>query len=148
MTDRLTIAEFFSALKDQEKKPYIDNAESRKAVEWNVKSFAKFYPIKDRWPILDLESAYESYLNNRHDLKSLVSTYGYNGIINLDGYDERYSIEEWFGDFTIQYKLKDTPSIRERMRKIPCSGDKWRAPDIDEAYQKSLSLFFFIKKII
>ncbi len=149
MTNRLTIDEFFTALKLQNKSPCIDTVESRQAVERKVTSLTKYYPIKDRWPVLDLESAYESYLNNRTDLMRLVNEYGYSGVVNLEGYDERYTIDEWFGDFLIQYKLKDTSDVRTKMIKELSNDEKWNAGDLYQAYQKAVrfSLINLIKDI-
>lgn len=140
MTDRLNIEEFFAALKVQGKKPFIDTSEARQQVYENVKSLTIYYPIQDRWPVLDLESAYESYLNHRPDLATLVRIYGYKGVVNLDGFDEKYTMHEWFGDFIVQYGLKDTFSIRKQMlEKLP-AGSKWEASDLYEAYEKSTKL--------
>ena len=137
MTDRLTVDEFFSVLLSQDRQPRIDTPESREKVLEHVRSLGRHYAVQDRWPILDLESAYERYLNNRSDLAVLVRKYGYRGVINLRGFDETYSMDEWFVDFTAQYRLNDSIDVREKMYRLLPPGGKWPAARLNQAYESA-----------
>lgn len=137
MADRLTVPEFFAALRSQGVQPLIDTPEVRKRVLANVQSLTAHYPIKDRWPVLDLESSYERILNNSPALLNFVTSYCYRGFIKLHGFDETYSMDEWFGDFTVEYRLNDTSEIRMRMQAVLGPGNSWPASGLYQAYQEA-----------
>lgn len=131
MVDRLTVDEFFDAMRRQMITPLVDTPTARRAVAGNVRALCSGYKIRDRWPVLDLESAYEGYLNAQDNLLELHSA-GYRGTINLRGYDDHYDLDEWFGDFTTQWLLIDTPSVRRRMLSLLGPGSRWRSPQLYE----------------
>ncbi|WP_152038211.1 hypothetical protein [Paraburkholderia hospita] len=64
-----------------------------------MRALCASYPIQERRPVLDLESAYQHALNELPDVQDLVRD-GYTGTVNLRGYDDTYTMDEWFGDFT------------------------------------------------
>ena len=63
MVDRLTVDEFFDALHEQRVYPLLDTPQARKVVQAIARAYGSEYSIKDRWPVLDLESAYEGHIN-------------------------------------------------------------------------------------
>jgi hypothetical protein len=134
MATRLTVDEFFDALHAQGIQPLIDTPASREVVTVLVKQLCTHYPIQGRWPVLDLETAYEGMLNSRSDLLDLWKQ-GYKGTINLSGYDQTYSLDEWFDDFRRAYKLEDTTRVRATMQgKLP-PGTSWAASSLYQAYK-------------
>src|SRR5258708_5442589 len=109
MADRLTVQEFFDALRAQKISPLVDTAAVRAGVDSRGRARCASYPIQERWPVLDLEIAYQQTLNELPDVQDLVRD-GYPGTINLRGYDDTYTMAEWFGDFAGQWVLNDTPT--------------------------------------
>src|SRR3989304_5539730 len=87
MVDRLTVDEFFDAMREQHVYPLIDTPTARRVVQAVVRAYGADYPIKDRWPVLDLESAYEGHVNAHENLLEFHKN-GYNGTIHLQGFDD------------------------------------------------------------
>jgi hypothetical protein len=92
MADRLTIQEFFEAPREQEISPLVDTAAVRAGVDEWVRALSASYPIQERWPVLDLESAYQQVLNELPNVLDLVRE-GYTGTVNLRGYDNTYTMD-------------------------------------------------------
>jgi hypothetical protein len=111
MADRLTVQQFFDALRAQKISPLVDTPAVRASVDARLRAFRASYPIQERWPVLDLESAYQQTLNELPDVQDLVRD-GYTGTVNLRGYDDTCTMDEWFGDFVARWVLNDTPHIR------------------------------------
>lgn len=137
MVDRLTIDEFFNALHAQGIYPLIDTPDARKVVNAVVRAYGANYPIKDRWPVLDLESAYEGHVNAQSKLSEFCRN-GYKGTINLHGFDDTYSMDEWFDDFRIQWRLIDTPAVRRKMLECMPQGPRWESPVLYAAHETSV----------
>ncbi|NPT54591.1 hypothetical protein [Paraburkholderia elongata] len=129
MADRLTVQEFFDALQAQKISPLVDTPAVRASVDARVRALCAGYPIQERWPVLDLESAYQQTLNELSDVLDLVRD-GYTGTVNLRGYDDTYTMDEWFGDFTGQWVLNDTPHIRATMLEQLPAGRTWKSPQL------------------
>ncbi|MEW9584700.1 hypothetical protein [Paraburkholderia sp. DGU8] len=64
MADRLTVQQFLDALRAQSITPLVDTPAVRASVDNRARVFCVGYPIQDRWPVLDLEAAYEQTLND------------------------------------------------------------------------------------
>jgi len=137
MVARLTVDQFFDALCDHRAYPLIDTPRVRDIVGKNVRALCADYPIKDRWPLLDLESAYVAYLNAQPDIV-VWHRNGYIGTIRIRNFDETYTLDEWFGDFTRQWNLKDTDGIRAAMLALLPPGRAWRSPVIFAAHKKAV----------
>lgn len=86
---RVTIQEFFDALREQKISPLVDTQAVRAGVDARVRALCVSYPIPGRWPVLDLESAYQQTLNELPNVPDLVSD-GYRRTVNLRGYDNIY----------------------------------------------------------
>jgi hypothetical protein len=136
MADRLTVQEFFDALRAQKITPLVDTPEARASVDARVRAFCASYPIQERWPVLDLESAYQQTLNELPDVQDLVRD-GYTGTVNLRGYDDTYTMDEWFGDFAEQWALNDVPHIRATMHEQLPAGRTWKSSELWDAYKKA-----------
>lgn len=136
MVDRLTIEEFFDAMHSQGVYPLLDTDRVRKAVQAMVRVYCADYPIKDRWPVLDLESAYEGHVNAQPDLIDFHRN-GYNGVIHLRGFDETYRLDEWFDDFRIVWRLIDTHEVRTKMASKLPPGTKWKSPVLYAAHDQA-----------
>jgi hypothetical protein len=134
MADRLTIEEFFEALNAQKITPLVDTPEVKASVSSRVRVLCAGYAIQDRWPILDLETAYEQTLNELPNVLDL-SRAGYRGTIKLRDFDESYSLDEWFGDFAQQWSLTDSPHIRNAMLHSLPPGETWKSPALWKAYR-------------
>lgn len=134
MADRLTVDEFFEALRAQGLYPLIDTPRARKVVEAVVRAYGAHYPIQGRWPVLDLESAYEGHLNTQPELAEFCRQ-GYSGRITLRGFDDTYSLDEWFADFRIPWGLVDTPRVRHEMLGRLPPGPQWKSPLLCAAYE-------------
>ncbi|AUT76507.1 hypothetical protein [Paraburkholderia hospita] len=93
MADRLTVQEFFDALRAQKISPLIDTPAVRVSVDTRVRALCASYPIQEHWPVLDLESAYQQALNELPNVQDLVRD-GYTGTVNLRGYDGTYTMDE------------------------------------------------------
>jgi hypothetical protein len=76
------------------------------------------------WPVLDLESAYQQTLDELPDVLDPVSD-GYRGTVNLQGYDNTYTMDEWFGDFAEQWALNDMLHIRAAMLELLPTTTTW-----------------------
>jgi hypothetical protein len=137
MVDRLTVDEFFEALRSQNVYPLVDTPSTRKIVQAVAKAYGSEYPIKDRWPVLDLESAYEGHLNAHANLLEFHKN-GYSGTINLRGFDDQYTLDEWFDDFRSRWSLVDTSSTRQKMLAALPVGKKWQSPQLYEAHNAAL----------
>jgi hypothetical protein len=135
MTTRLTVDQFFDAIRERGVYPLVDTAEARAIVQRNVKALCSEYPIKDRWPVLDLESAYEAFLNAQPNLLEWHRN-GYRGTIRAGDFDDTYTLDEWFGDFTRQWSLRDTPDVRAAMLALLPRGGTWRSPELYAAHKK------------
>lgn len=57
--------------------------------------------------------------------------------MNLRGYDETYTLDEWFDDFRIEYKLVDTPEIRAKILMHLSPKSSWEPRDIYQANKKA-----------
>lgn len=134
MVARLTVDEFFDALHNKQVYPLVDTPKVRMIVEKTVRAICADYPVKDRWPVLDLESAYESYLNAQPTLVDWHQN-GYKGTVQAGSFDDRYTLDEWFGDFTKQWNLKDTSEVRAVMLARLPDGVTWRSPDLYSAHE-------------
>jgi hypothetical protein len=87
--------------------------------------------------VLDLESAYQQTLNELPNVLDLVSD-GYTGTVNLQGYDNTYTMDEWFGDFAEQWSLNDIPHIRAAMLELlPLGSSTWPSPKLWDAYRNA-----------
>ncbi|AXF05550.1 hypothetical protein [Paraburkholderia hospita] len=106
------------------------------SVDTRVRALCASYPIQERWPVLDLESAYQQALNELPNVHDLVRD-GYTGTVNLRGYDDTYTMDEWFGDFAGQWVLNDTPHIRATMLEQLSAGRTWKSPELWDAYKKT-----------
>ncbi|EUC12462.1 hypothetical protein [Paraburkholderia hospita] len=137
MADRLTVQEFFDALRAQKISSLIDTPAMRVSVDRRVRALCASYPIQERWPVLDLESAYQQALNELPNVQDLVRD-GYTGTVNLRGYDGTYTMDEWFGDFAGQWVLNDTPHIRATMLEQLSAGRTWKSPELWDAYKKAI----------
>ena len=62
---------------------------------------------------------------------------GYTGTVNPRGYDDTYTMDEWFGDFAGQWVLNDTPHIRATMLEQLSAGRAWKSPELWNAYKKA-----------
>ena len=136
MADRLTVEEFFDVMRVQQIYPLLDTKPVREIVERNVRALCPGYPIKNRWPVLDLESAYEGYLNGQPELVRWHKN-GYSGTVNIKGFDNTYEIDEWFNDFRIQWSLVDTPSVQRKMIGLLPTGSKWSSPALYKAHKEA-----------
>jgi hypothetical protein len=136
MADRLTVQEFFEALCEQKISPLVDTPAVRASVDARVRALCASYPVQERWPVLDLESAYQQTLNELPNVQDLVSD-GYTGTVNLRGYDNTYTMDEWFGDFAGQWVLNDTPPVRATMLEQLPAGRTWKSPELWDAYKKA-----------
>jgi hypothetical protein len=94
MADRLTVQQFFEALRAQNITPLVDTPAVRASVDSRVRVLCVDYPIQDRWPVLDLETAYEQTLNDLPNLLDLARD-GYLGTVKLRDFDETYAMDEW-----------------------------------------------------
>ncbi len=137
MVTRLTIDEFFEALKKRRAYPLVDTPRTREIVGKTVRALCADYPIKDRWPVLDLESAYEGYLNAQPEIVKWHEG-GYNGTVRAGSFDEKYTLDEWFGDFTKQWQLKNTSEVRNAMLKALPDESSWRSPDLYKAHKEAV----------
>ena len=135
--DRLTVQEFFEALGEQKISPLVDTPAVRSRVDTRVRALCASYPIQRRWPVLDLECAYQQVLNELPNVLDLVSD-GYTGTVNLRGYNSTYTMDEWFGDFAEQWALNDTPHIRAAMLELLPAATTWPSHTLWQAY-KNLS---------
>jgi hypothetical protein len=86
MAGRMTVQEVSEALRAQKINPLVDTQAVRASVDVRVRALCASYPIQERCPVLDLESAYQRTLNELLNVPDLVSD-GYTGIVNLRGYD-------------------------------------------------------------
>jgi hypothetical protein len=86
--------------------------------------------------VLDLESAYQQTLNELPNVLDLVRA-GYTGTVNLRGYDDSYTMDEWFGDFAEQWALNDTPPIRATMLELLPPASTWQSPRLWDAYKSA-----------
>jgi hypothetical protein len=136
MADRLTVQEFFEALREQKISPLVDTPAVRTSVDAQVRALCASYPIQERWPVLDLESAYQQTLNELPNVLDLVRD-GYTGTVNLRGYDDTYTMDEWFGDFAEQWVLRDTPHVRATMLELLPAASTWQSPRLWEAYKNA-----------
>jgi hypothetical protein len=136
MADRLTVQEFFEALREQKISPLVDTPAVRASVDARVRALCASYPIQERWPVLDLESAYQQTLNELPNVQDLVID-GYSGTVNLRGYDDTYTMDEWFGDFAGQWVLNDTPLIRATMLEQLTAGRTWKSPQLWAVYKNA-----------
>ncbi|MPW22404.1 hypothetical protein GCT13_37655 [Paraburkholderia sp. CNPSo 3157] len=136
MADRLTVQEFFAALREQKINPRVDTPAVRASVDARVRALCASYPIQERWPVLDLESAYQQTLNELPNVMDLVRD-GYTGTVNLRGYDDTYTMDEWFGDFAEQWALCDAPHIRAAMLELLPRASTWPSPRLWEAYKNA-----------
>ena len=134
MADRLTVQEFFEALGEQKISPLVDTPAVRAGVDTRVRALCASYPIQRRWPVLDLECAYQQVLNELPNVLDLVSD-GYTGTVNLRGYDGTYTMDEWFGDFAEQWALNDMPHIRAAMLELLPPTTTWLSPTLWQAYK-------------
>jgi hypothetical protein len=137
MVDRLTVDEFFDALRDQRVYPLVDTPTARKVVQAVARAYGSDYPIKDRWPVLDLESAYEGHVNAHVNLIEFHKN-GYSGTVSLRGFDERYTLDEWFDDFRSQWALVDDQHTRQKMLRLLPTGDKWLSSELYGAHENSV----------
>ena len=138
MVTRITVDEFFAAMKKAGAYPLLDTPDVRTAVEKNVRALCAEYPIKDRWPVLDLESAYEGYLNAQPPLFEWHKN-GYDGTVHAGPRDSKYALDEWFGDFSVQWQLKNTPEVRAKMLELLSRGEAWLSPELYAAHKKAVS---------
>ena len=136
MADRLTVQEFFDALRAQKISPLVDTPAVRASVDARVRALCASYPIQERWPVLDLESAYQQTLNELPNVEDLVRD-GYTGTINLHGFDDTYTMDEWFGDFGGQWVLNDTPHVRATMLELLPPASTWLSPTLWLAYKNA-----------
>lgn len=134
MAARISLDEFFEGLRAQGGYPVIDSVEVREAMLRKLDHIARHYPNKSSWPVADIELAYEQYLNNSQDLAKYVREFSYLGTVNLRGYDETYSMNEWFDDFRIEYKLVDTPEVRKQMLFYLPGGETWPPSKLYQAH--------------
>jgi hypothetical protein len=134
MADRLTVQEFFEALRAQKIRPLVDTQAVRVSIDARVRVLCASYPIQGRWPVLDLESAYQQTLNELPNVLDLVRD-GYRGTVNLQGYDNTYTMDEWFGDFAEQWALNDMPHIRAAMLELLPPTATWLSPTLWLAYK-------------
>ena len=137
MVARLTVDEFFTAMREQGVYPLVDTLTARKVVHAVARAYGSEYPIKDRWPILDLESAYEGHLNGHADIIEFHRN-GYSGTVNLRGFDDRYTMDEWFNDFRSQWSLIDDHRTRQDMLARLPPGDRWRSSELYEAHESAV----------
>ena len=84
--------------------------------------------------MLDLESAYQQTLNELPNVLDLARD-GYTGTVNLRGYDNTYTMDEWFGDFAEQWALNDMPHIRAAMLELLPATSTWPSPRLWAAYK-------------
>jgi hypothetical protein len=136
MADRLTVQEFFDALRAQKISPLVDTPAVRASVGARVRALCASYPIQERWPVLDLEDAYQQSLNELPNVHDPVRD-GHTGTVNLRGYDDTYTMHEWFGDFAGQWVLNDTPHIRATMLEQLPAGRAWKSPQLWTAYKNA-----------
>ena len=134
MADRITVDEFFEALRAQNISPLVDTPEVRANVSSRVRTLCAAYPIQGRWPVLDLESAYEQTLNELPNLPDLARA-GYMGTVKLRGFDATYALDEWFDDFSSQWALTDTSQIRAAMLQLLPPDNAWASPALWQAYK-------------
>lgn len=137
VVDRLTVDELFEALHAQRIYPLIDSPAARKVVQAVARAYGAEYRIKDRWPVLDLESAYEGHLNAHTDTVEFHRN-GYDGTIRLQGFDDRYTMDEWFDDFRSQWSLIDTSDTRRSMLSHLPPGDMWKSAQLYEAHESAV----------
>lgn len=138
MVTRLTVDEFFDALKKRRAYPLVDTPRTREIVAKTVRALCTNYPIKDRWPVLDLESAYEGYLNAQPELVEWHKN-GYDGTVRAGLFDNKYTLDEWFGDFKVQWRLADTPEVRSHMLASLPRDSSWVSPKLYEAHKNAVS---------
>jgi hypothetical protein len=136
MADRLTVQDFFDALRAQKISPLVDTTAVRASVDGRVRALCASYPVQERWPVLDLECAYQQVLNELPNVLDLVRD-GYTGTVNLRGYDSTYTMDEWFGDFAEQWALNDTPHIRAAMVELLPPTSTWLSPTLWLAYKNA-----------
>ena len=137
MVTRLTVDEFFDALAKQRAYPLVDTPRVREIVARTTRALCADYPIKDRWPVLDLESAYEGYLNGQPELVEWHRN-GYNGTVKAGTFANTYDLNEWFDDFRVQWNLVDTPEVRNKMLSLLPHARTWRSPSLYEAHQRAV----------
>ena len=125
MAARITLDEFFSALRRQGGSPVIDTQLVRMVLLRKLEQIGRNYPVKFTWPVADIEFAYEQFLNNSRDQLQRTREFGYLGTVNLKAYDETYTLDEWFDDFRIEYALTDTPEVRQKMTSLLPPGNSW-----------------------
>ena len=133
MADRLTVQQFFDALRAQNITPLADTPAVRASVDNRVRNLCTGYPIQGRWPVLDLESVTLNDLPNLLDL----ARDDYLGTVNLRDFDETYAMNEWFDDFRQQWGLTDLPRIRAVMLELLPAGRTWKSPELWAAYKKA-----------
>lgn len=134
MVTRLTVDEFFEALHERNVYPLVDSSEIRENVEQRVRRLCVNYPIKDRWPVLDLESAYEGYLNAQSERLLEWHRNGYGGTISAGKFNNVYTLDEWFGDFTQSWNLDDNTEVRAKMLALLPQGNSWKSPELFAAH--------------
>lgn len=134
MASRISLDDFFLALRKHGGYPVVDSPEIRAILLKKLAQISQNYPIKSAWPVADVEFAYEQYLNNSPDQIIHTREYRYMGTVNLKGFNRAYSLDEWFDDFRLEYKLKDDHVMRQRMLDLLPQGSEWPPSLLYQAY--------------